>query len=681
MRLISKPLIGALLMLLSASASAAPYELAYRGTLTLDNGAPFVGDVQVELALFDTIEATVPVWGPVSINPLPVVDGHLDLVLGTAAQPPLTEAMAAECAFIEVTIDGVTLSPRQALVAVPYALRAVDADFVAGVPIDELVLQAELTAYAQLSQLGAAALSNSYNDLLDKPQLTQGPKGDTGETGQQGMAGPKGDTGPQGMAGPKGDTGDPGDPGDLTGYVQRDEAGSVSTAMVVDGAVTLDKLADSCSVGQVVRRTSTGWACGDPDNINVRDFGAVGDYLNDDGSLNMSPTDDTAAIQAAFDHAVRGFGGRVRPVYIPAGAYYISGTIELNYEMAAAAAFALPMIRVRGDGGHAPEPLHARGTVLVKDTRGAIMRLNEREDGQVAGGDDSFAAFKYLNAIVLEGISFYAPPTGGVPIVDGFVGRGIIASTFEHLGFKNLNYGIRTGHPAGPQTSTVTGFDLDYSERNTFRKISMRLVHTMIHLTSPDITVIEQCTLSQGINKDSRIVHISGGNDWVDIRNNIIHPFGTYDHLGMTAPIELNFTNGVRFVGNHVEHLRGPLMVGTARFVNVENNLLYQRPDDDDPVRAYFVLSFISRHGGINFVNNTVRLTPPTGPFFDLTVVGDDASFTQLQQLAIIRFDPNMVRDVLEAPWELTVNTAGFRNVHGWWRQPLRLGSTYVWVR
>lgn len=38
--------------------------------------------------------------------------------------------------------------------------------------------------------------------------------------------------------------------------------------------------------------------------VNVRDFGAVGDYFLPNGSINPSPTNDTAAVQAAIDYAL-----------------------------------------------------------------------------------------------------------------------------------------------------------------------------------------------------------------------------------------------------------------------------------------------------------------------------------------------------------------------------------------
>lgn len=53
----------------------------------------------------------------------------------------------------------------------------------------------------------------SYNDLTDKPELLQGPKGDPGEQGPQGEQGPKGDTGEMGATGPQGGAGADGAPG------------------------------------------------------------------------------------------------------------------------------------------------------------------------------------------------------------------------------------------------------------------------------------------------------------------------------------------------------------------------------------------------------------------------------------------------------------------------------------
>ncbi|MFT7582798.1 MAG: hypothetical protein ACI9MR_004481, partial [Myxococcota bacterium] len=170
---------------------------------------------------------------------------------------------------------------------------------------------------------GPQGIAGPRGDAGDTgPQGIAGPKGDAGDTGSQGMVGPKGDTGLQGMVGDTGDTGpqgmagakgDTGDPGDLSAYLKLDAPNSVTSSMLVAGAVSLDKLADTCAAGQVLAPTPAGWTCRDQGHLDVRDFGATGD----------GATDDTDALQAALD-AVGSEGGAV---YFPPGDYLISAAL------------------------------------------------------------------------------------------------------------------------------------------------------------------------------------------------------------------------------------------------------------------------------------------------------------------------------------------------------------------
>lgn len=99
-----------------------------------------------------------------------------------------------------------------------------------------------------------------------RDSITPGPKGDQGDPGLPGEPGPKGDKGDPGRdgqrglpgePGPKGDKGDKGDPGgnitdhdqlagladaDHPQYVLNGEANAVTSQMIVNGAVTLDKI-------------------------------------------------------------------------------------------------------------------------------------------------------------------------------------------------------------------------------------------------------------------------------------------------------------------------------------------------------------------------------------------------------------------------------------------------------
>ena len=56
------------------------------------------------------------------------------------------------------------------------------------------------------------------------------------------------------------------------------------------------------------------------DWVNVKAYGAKGDGI----------TDDSAAIQAAIDNAVRGTGVGGKPIYIPPGVYLITDTIHIT---------------------------------------------------------------------------------------------------------------------------------------------------------------------------------------------------------------------------------------------------------------------------------------------------------------------------------------------------------------
>lgn len=72
---------------------------------------------------------------------------------------------------------------------------------------DQYALNVSGVAYSSLTgapTISAAGLSGYYDDLLGKPTLTVGPKGDAGATGETGAAGPSGPTGPTGPAGSQG---------------------------------------------------------------------------------------------------------------------------------------------------------------------------------------------------------------------------------------------------------------------------------------------------------------------------------------------------------------------------------------------------------------------------------------------------------------------------------------------
>ncbi|MFT7581326.1 MAG: hypothetical protein ACI9MR_003001, partial [Myxococcota bacterium] len=373
---------------------------------------------------------------------------HFDLVLGSGTQPALTEAMASDCAFIEVTVDDVTLSPRQALTAAPYALRAADADLLAGVPIDSLVMLADLAPYAQVADLGAAALSNSYADLFDTPELLQGPKGDAGDTGPQGMDGPKGDpgdTGPRGMLGPQGDAGPAGAPGAdgtpsnmlraPTMAALRQLAPGAADVVLLEGFFApgdggggafswVTSLTAADDGGVVIAPDSAGatgrWRRQWHDHLNVNWWGAFGD----------GQTDVTAVLNTVIEYA--------KPlsatVYFPVGTYRISIYLQSLRQQVVAGVQYLGDITLKGAG---------RGTLI---------------EGVSAAGFDVFQ-LNGVRGLTIRDMAITASKTDSGNTVQGVNGismtNGTRDITIDNVYVYDLPYEVKANYVDGGKAFTI----------------------------------------------------------------------------------------------------------------------------------------------------------------------------------------------------------------------------------
>lgn len=112
----------ATLCLMAPAGAAVPGEVSYQGLLLDSGGQPITGPVDLDFDLFDVATGGTSVWSE-SHTAVDVLDGVYDVVLGSTA--PITPALVSGGAlWLEVTVDGETLSPRQRLLAVPYAVRA-----------------------------------------------------------------------------------------------------------------------------------------------------------------------------------------------------------------------------------------------------------------------------------------------------------------------------------------------------------------------------------------------------------------------------------------------------------------------------------------------------------------------------------------------------------------------------
>lgn len=158
----------------AAARTAQLPDFTYQGRLS-QNGQPANGAFDLQFRLFDAPTGGNAIGAPVSEAQFPVTDGLFTVSLAFPG------AFSGTQSWLEVSVNGQVLDPRQAVSTTPVAQFALD---------------------------GNPGPAGPQGD--PGPQGVPGPQGDTGP---QGATGPQGDPGPQGVAGPQGATGPQGPAG------------------------------------------------------------------------------------------------------------------------------------------------------------------------------------------------------------------------------------------------------------------------------------------------------------------------------------------------------------------------------------------------------------------------------------------------------------------------------------
>ncbi len=198
----SRPLVMVLVaLMLVASPSLAPAQapissgFTYQGELA-SNGDVFTGLADFRFTLFDAPATGLQVGPMLSAPFVPVVNGRFAVMLDFGP-----EVWNGQQRWIEIEVrrpagsGGYTrLSPRQQILAAPYALYALNGN-----------LQGPPGPPGPAGPAGQAGTSGA--------QGPQGPQGPQGFPGTPGAQGPQGMTGPQGPQGPQGPAGLPGPSG------------------------------------------------------------------------------------------------------------------------------------------------------------------------------------------------------------------------------------------------------------------------------------------------------------------------------------------------------------------------------------------------------------------------------------------------------------------------------------
>jgi len=102
--------------------STIPQLVSYQGTLTDKNGVPVNGTFEMFFAVYDTESGGLPLGEKVCIPDVELKEGCFIVLL-----PIAQLVQSGEPKYLEISIDGQTLVPRQQIASVFYALKAGDA--------------------------------------------------------------------------------------------------------------------------------------------------------------------------------------------------------------------------------------------------------------------------------------------------------------------------------------------------------------------------------------------------------------------------------------------------------------------------------------------------------------------------------------------------------------------------
>jgi hypothetical protein len=146
--------------------AAVPTLVNYTGALTEVDGKPLTSLIGVTFCLYENAQGGEPLWMEVQ-NVQPNRTGHYSVTLGstTSAGLPVSVFASGEARWLGVQVQGQEEQPRVMLLAVPYALKAGDAETIGGLPPSAFILATPAIA----SESTAAESSSKATPLSAAP--------------------------------------------------------------------------------------------------------------------------------------------------------------------------------------------------------------------------------------------------------------------------------------------------------------------------------------------------------------------------------------------------------------------------------------------------------------------------------------------------------------------------------
>ena len=121
MRFGSLVTFGSLLVFASAANAQVPALIAYQGKLLNADGTPAAGVSTMVFTLYDAAVNGTALW--TETQSVPLSEGFYAVLLGSVTPIPAA-AFDGTLRYLDVSVGGASLSPRQTLASIPYAYRS-----------------------------------------------------------------------------------------------------------------------------------------------------------------------------------------------------------------------------------------------------------------------------------------------------------------------------------------------------------------------------------------------------------------------------------------------------------------------------------------------------------------------------------------------------------------------------
>ena len=152
-----------------------PKTLSYQGLLTKANGSP-VGDgsYMIKFKFFNALTEGDLLWE--ENQNIDIKDGVISATLGL--ENPVD--FSSEESYLEIIVEDIPLSPRQALTSVLYSMKSDTANYSQGGDYSDLDNLPDLSVYAiedtlsnfpLIENLDSVAFTGDYNNLSNTPDL------------------------------------------------------------------------------------------------------------------------------------------------------------------------------------------------------------------------------------------------------------------------------------------------------------------------------------------------------------------------------------------------------------------------------------------------------------------------------------------------------------------------------